>query len=139
MRYANLLPTLAACVALLFLAASADRTVGQGGTTVRITDEDSAGAEPGTTITVQPAPTAAPTPAPAPAPVAVPAAPGAVGLPTNAADINRLIGDTARLETQADEILANQQKIDAQIAELADIIREARIYASRAGRNNAAP
>src|SRR5262245_51257196 len=100
MRYGTYFPALAACGALVLLAISGTRTVGQ--TEVRITDEPAPGLEdPATTIKVQPAaeaPATAPTGAPGKAAPAAPANKAVVGvMPNNAQDINRLIGDVGRL------------------------------------------
>ncbi len=140
MRYGTYLPALAGCFALVLLAGTASRSVGQG----RITDESTPvvveptapATTPPTKITVKPgeaavtAPAAKPgTPAPA-----KPAAPAEV-----VPDIKLLVAEVGKLETQADQAIANQQKIDASLAELAKTIETARIYASRSGKGTVAP
>jgi hypothetical protein len=133
MRNGTFLPALAACIAVVFLAASSSPIEGQG----QITDESTPGiqikTEDSTPVTVKPQQPPA-TPAPRPVP-----APGLTALPTNAQDINALIAEMSRLEANADTILANQQKIDEALTKLEETIEQARIYASRAGSRPAAP
>ena len=49
---------------------------------------------------------------------------------TNNAALNALL---AKLKTQQDELAANQTKIEAQTAQLKEELRQAKIYAGRAG------
>lgn len=134
MRYGTYFPALAGCFALMLLA-TASRTVGQG--SVRITDESAPTAPvtvetPSTTVTVKTGEATEAAPA-AEAP-AQPAQPPEVKINQTA-----VLNELSKLESQADQALANQQKIDASLKVLSETIEQARIYASRAGRNNATP
>ena len=131
MRYGTYFPALAGCFALMLLAATASRTVGQG----RITDESTPTVPvtvetPSTTVTVKSGDAKVVMPDAEAAPTeGAPATPAEPKI-----DVSTVLAELSRLETQADQALANQQKIDVSLKELSETIEQARIYAARAGK-----